>query len=146
MRQKSDWTNRRFICSSGNALHKQYSPRIEVDGQVTLIESGVIDTDSVIQSYAEACDMAQIIRSIQTGEIPSEPESALYADVSELPRSPIGMLNFIADRRREFDALSAEQKETFGNDFNRFFAGIPVPVDDSAPDVNVESAPAEKEV
>lgn len=137
MRRKSDFLSRKeqFTCS-GNCRKPLYSPVYGDDGQLVLECTGYKDTDVEISSYREQTDMAYIISRINAGDTSVLPDpDALYADVSDLPNTPIGMVNFLDGLRRQFDSLPAETREQFDNSFSRFVAGVPLPVheEDSVP-------------
>lgn len=130
MRRKSDYLSRdeQFTCS-GNCRKPLYSPVYGDDGQLVLECTGYKDTDLEISSYREQTDMAYIISRINAGDTSVLPDpNALFADVSDLPNTPIGMVNFLDGLRRQFDSLPAETRERFDNSFSRFVAGVPVPV------------------
>lgn len=132
MRRKSDYTTRDpQVTCSGNARKPLWSPVYGDDGQLFLECTGYIDTDQEIASYREQTDMAYIIGRINAGDTSVLPDpAALFADVTELPNTPIGMINFLDGLRRQFDALPAETREQFDNSFSRFLAGVPVPQPD----------------
>ena len=127
MRRKSDFLSReeQFTCS-GSCRKPLYSPVYGDDGRLALECTGYKDTDLEISSYREQTDMAYIISRINAGDTSILPDpNALYADVTDLPNTPIGMVNFLDGMRRKFDSLPAEIRETFDNSFSRFIAGVP---------------------
>lgn len=134
MRRKSDFLTRQeqFTCS-GNCRKPLYSPVYGDDGRLILEQTGFKDTDLEISSYREQTDMAYIISRINAGDSSVLPDpNSLYADVTDLPNTPIGMVNFLDGLRRQFDSLPAETREKFDNSFSRFVAGVPVHEEDPA--------------
>ena len=138
MRRSFDYLSRdEQFSSSGNSRKPLYSPVYGDDGRLSLECTGFKDTDLEISSYREQTDMAYIISRINAGDTSVLPDpNALYADVTDLPNTPIGMVNFLDDMRRKFDSLPAETRELFDNSFSRFIAGVPTCVPD-------ESGPSE---
>lgn len=127
MRRSFDYLTRDDqFTSSGNCHKPLYSPVYGDDGRLTLECTGYKDTDLEISSYREQTDMAYIISRINAGDTSVLPDpNALYADVTDLPNTPIGMVNFLDGMRRKFDSLPAETRELFDNSFSRFIAGVP---------------------
>lgn len=138
MRRSFDYLTRdEQFTSPGNCRKPLYSPVYGDDGRLALECTGYKDTDLEISSYREQTDMAYIISRINAGDTSVLPDpNALYADVTDLPNTPIGMVNFLDGLRRQFDSLPAETRELFDNSFSRFVAGVP----SHAPD---ESSPAD---
>lgn len=132
LRRKSDYLTRDpQVSCSGNARKPLWSPIYGDDGQLVLECTGYKDTDVEIASYAPQTDMAYIIARINAGDTSVLPDpDALFADVADLPNTPIGMINFLDGLRRQFDSLPAETREQFDNSFSRFVAGVPVPQPD----------------
>ena len=127
MRRKSDYQGRKIETCSGNCRKPQYAPKYGDDGTLQLRLTGFVDTDKEISSYRNQTDMAYILSRLEAGDPSVMPDpNALYADVTGLPNTPIGMVNFLDDLRRKFDGLPAELRAQFGNDFNRFVAGVPI--------------------
>lgn len=127
MRRKSDFQGREVFTNPGNAKKATYAPKYADDGSLQLIHTGFVDIDLDISSQRSQTDMAYILSRLQAGDPAVMPDpNALYADVTGLPNTPIGMVNFLDDLRRQFDSLPAETRALFDNNFNRFVAGVPV--------------------
>lgn len=147
MRRSFDYLSRdEQFSSPGNCRKPLYSPVYGDDGCLALECTGYKDTDLEISSYREQTDMAYLISRINAGDTSILPDpNALYADVTNLPNTPIGMVNFLDGLRRQFDSLPAETRELFDNSFSRFVAGVPTNVtdeSDSAKDKPVTPSPS----
>lgn len=142
LRRKSDYLTREPpVTCCGNCRKPLYAPLYGDDGQLVLECIGCKDTDEEIASYREQTDMAYIISRITAGDTTVLPDpDALYADVTDLPNTPIGMVNFLDGLRRQFDSLPAEARAQYDNSFSRYVAGVPVPQPDVpiAPPVDVQ--------
>lgn len=127
MRRSFDYLSREEqFTSPGSCRKPLYSPVYGDDGRLSLECTGYKDTDLEISSYREQTDMAFLISRINAGDTSLLPDpNALYADVTDLPNTPIGMVNFLDGMRRKFDSLPAETRELFDNSFSRFLAGVP---------------------
>lgn len=138
MRLKTDFLSREVFTNPGNPKKLTYAPKYADDGSLQLIQTGFVDTDLEISSQRSQTDMAYILSRLQAGDPAVLPDpNALYADVTGLPNTPIGMVNFLDDLRRQFDSLPAETRALFDNNFNRFVAGVPLePPHEDAPSVD----------
>ena len=135
MRRKSDFVSREVFTNPGNCRKPTYSPKYADDGSLQLVSTGFVDTDAEISSRRNQTDMSYILSRLTAGDPSVAPDpNALYGDVTGLPDSPIGMVNFLDDLHRQFDSLPAETRALFDNNFNRFIAGIPLVQDSSVPD------------
>lgn len=144
MRLKHDLLNRDFFTNPGNPKKPTYAPKYADDGSLQLVSTGFVDTDLEISSQRDKTDMSYILARLQAGDSSVMPDpDALYADVTGLPNTPIGMVNFLDGLRRQFDALPADTRALFDNNFNRFVAGVPLessPENSSAEDPVVDKS------
>lgn len=146
MRLKHDYLNRDIFTNPGNPKKPTYSPKFADDGSLQLVSTGFVDTDLEISAQRDKTDMSYILARLQAGDSSVMPDpDALYADVTGLPTTPIGMVNFLDGLRRQFDALPSETRALFDNNFNRFVAGVPVTDADRA-DEKVELQPSKPEL
>lgn len=149
MRRKFDFEGRSLFTNPGNPRKPTYAPKYLEDGSLDLVETGFVDTDLEISSQRSQTDMAYILSRLQAGDPAVLPDpDALFADVTGLPNTPIGMVNFLDDLRRQFDSLPAETRALFDNNFNRFVAGVPVepPVEAPVPVEPPVEAPVQSNV
>ena len=126
MRRKYDYDTRKSGATcSGNARKPVRQPHILDDGQIVLEITGYTDTDAQIAAYADQTDMSFCLSRLAAGDPNYMPDpQAVYADVSDMPDTPIGVLNFIEDMKQRFASLPAESRAQFDNDFNKFMAKI----------------------
>lgn len=127
MRRKSDFKDRQVFSCPGSPRKPTYSPKYADDGSLQLVPTGFVDTDLEISSRRNQTDMAYILSRLSAGDPTVAPDpNALYGDVTGLPDSPIGMVNFLDDLHRQFDSLPADTRAKFDNNFTRFLAAFPV--------------------
>ena len=127
MRRKHDFLDRDIYTNPGNSKKPTYAPKYADDGSLQLVSTGFVDTDLEISAQRDKTDMSYILARLQAGDPSVMPDpDALYTDVTGLPNTPIGMVNFLDDLRRQFDALPAETRALFDNNFTRFVAGVPL--------------------
>lgn len=112
-----------FVSNPGSPLHTIYSPKVGKDGVVELVESGVENTDDVIQSFAESTDIRVILSRVANGETELlHQRNGIFGDFTGMPKTYAEALQLHIDANRLFASLPADVREKFGNDENRFFA------------------------
>lgn len=117
------YANNSFVSNPGDPMHVLYSPKVSKSGRVELVESGVQNTDEVIQSYAESCDRALILERIKNGELDLlQKAPGVYGDFTKMPKTFGDVLQLQLDSNRLFDTLPLEIRSKFDNDRNQFFA------------------------
>lgn len=112
----------RFYTNPGNPIHIIYRPSVDKDGNIELVESGKENTDDIIQSYTESCDIVTILARACNGE----PEllnqrQGTFGDFTQMPKTFAEVLQLQIDSNRLFDSLPGDVKDKFGNDPNKFF-------------------------
>lgn len=113
--------NDKFSCP-GDPIHIIYSPVVEDDGSVRLVESGKENTDDIIQSYAESCDLNVIIQRYLNGDLDAlNQKVGTYGDFTQMPKTYAEALQMKIDSERLFDSLPVDYKRKFDNDPNKFF-------------------------
>lgn len=111
-----------FFTNPGCKDHIIYSPSVE-DGRIKLLESGKEDTDVIIQSYAEQCDMSIILSRLSAGDTSVlDARPCFYGDMTGFPESRAEFLQSVIDARAVFDNLSSEVKAKFDNDFRNWYS------------------------
>lgn len=117
------YADKKFVSNPGNKMHVLYSPKVAKDGSVELVESGVQNTDEVIQSYAESCDRSIILERIKNGEVDLlNKVPGVYGDFTKMPKTFSDVLQLQLDSARLFDSLPMDIRSKFDNDKNKFFA------------------------
>lgn len=112
------------ICScSGDPIHIVFSPKVNDDGSIDLVESGKENIQDEIQSYLESCDINVIIQRVLNGETELlQQRKAMYGDFTTMPKTYAEMLQLQIDTNRLFESLPIDVKKQFDNDVNKFFA------------------------
>lgn len=111
-----------IFTNHGDPIHIIYSPIVNSDGSIELVESGKENTDDIIQSYLPNCEMSQVIDRINNGEIGLlNQRQGMYGDFTDMPKTYAEMLQLQIDSQIMFDRLPVEIKQKFDNDANKFF-------------------------
>lgn len=93
------------------------------DGFEELVATGKQSISSMINAWADYCDMAYIISRLNAGDasvLDVVPDT--YGDVSDMPHDHRAALNTIQSARTYFDNLPEETRAKFDNDFAKWFS------------------------
>ena len=117
------YAEKRFFSDPGSPLHVLYAPKVNADGSVDLVESGVENIREYIQSFERSTDLSVILARVGAGEtqlLYQRPGS--YGDFTQLPSTYAEALQLQIDSNNLFKSLPVEVKNKFDNDPNKFFA------------------------
>lgn len=90
-----------------------------------LVETGKIDLDEYINSFAAECDINVILTKYLNGDISVLNKSAgTYADVSNIPTDVHQMYNIINYSEAVYANLTNDQKAAFNNDYETFLQAM----------------------
>ncbi len=93
------------------------------DGFDELVDTGKQSVSTMINAWADFCDMTYILSRLNAGDasvLNAVPEQ--YGDVSDMPHDHRQMLNLVNNARTYFDQLPEETRLKFDNDFAKWFS------------------------
>ena len=107
----------------GEQMRIDYSPKVNKDGTIDLVESGKFDLQEWYNSQAEGCDMHLIVSRYLAGDhdVLSRVQGVSF-DATSYPKTYAEMLQKVIDGQRLFDSLPPDVRKDYNNDFNQFFA------------------------
>lgn len=112
-----------IVSESGSRYRTVYSPKVDEEGRIELVESGKEDFQEYIDSFRESCDIRQIIRRVEEGDLSAlNQRQGFYGDVTKMPKTYAEMLQLQIDAKNDFDRLPLEIKHKFDDDANVYFA------------------------
>ena len=113
-----------FVSCAGNRFHTLYSPRVLSDGSVELVESGKDDLQEFIDSFRASTDIAFIAQRLAVGDTSVlNSRTPMFGDfVSGVPHTYAEALQLVIDGERRFNDLPLDVRNSFNNDFRRWFA------------------------
>lgn len=128
-----------FYCSSGSPDRTLYV----LDDDI-LIEAGVEDTQAIINSYKDSCDIKLLIERVTQGEYDLLMQKrGVYIDTTKFPTNIVEAQNMLRDSKRAFELLPDDIKkevggyETFSNwtddDYAKFIKNHQVKPSDPVP-------------
>jgi hypothetical protein len=115
----------RFFSCPGSPFRPVRESFYDSSGALCLRTVGTDNIDQLIQSHAAGADIVSLARRCMLGD-PSavRTDSPMYIDNVGAPKTPIDMLNTMANVRRTFDSLPADTRAEYDNDFNKFFVSM----------------------
>lgn len=111
----------RFFTEPGTSKKILYSPVVQDDGTIVLVESGVVDTDEVMEIEAQSCSLENILSRYANGDLDAlnrfEP---IYADVSDFPKTYAEFLQHAINAENGFHRLPKDIQDKYGNSWERW--------------------------
>lgn len=112
-----------FISNPGSKYQIQYKPIVQKDGTIKLVESGKINIEEYINSFAESTDMAYILQQIKLGNFDIlNQRTASYGDFTEVPKTMAEFQQRLIDGTNAFNSLPAHVRNQYDNDLWKFMA------------------------
>lgn len=101
-----------------------YSRRVDENGIVSLQATGKRDIYAHIQTYSSECSVYNIVDRVnRTGDVtPLYSMQGRYQDVSGVPTTMAGLLQFRLDAESNFRLLPHDIRERFNNNPHEFMA------------------------
>lgn len=112
-----------IVSNPGSPFHIIYKPKVDANGNIDLVESGVENTNDIINSYAESTDIRTILARVGNGDLTAlNQRNGIFGDFTGMPRTYAEALQLHIDANRLFASLPADVRQKFDNDENKFFA------------------------
>ncbi len=110
-----------FTCP-GNRKKSIFTPRFN-GSRVTLVETGTIDIQDEINSYAPYSDLRYMLSRLKVGDVSCvKSQPAFFGDFTAIPRNAIDAVNLVHDVERYFSTLPEEERIACNNDWRVYFA------------------------
>lgn len=121
---------KRVFCSSGDPIAVRYVAEMKDNGEFVLVEAGKENLYEYIQSFAESCDINNIIARFESGETDVlDQVKGFYGDFADLPDNMHEVFNILRRGRDVFDRLPVEEKEKYNNSFEQWIIDFEIPVE-----------------
>ena len=112
----------------GSPIHPVFSPELQADGSLKLVQIAVENTDEIIQSFYESTTLECILSRFMHGDTSAlNRYQPIYADLSDAPHTLAEALQTVINSRKAFDALPVDIKKEFDSDFNKWLASAGSP-------------------
>lgn len=141
-----------YYTNPGSPIRDVYSPVVHEDGKITIEVSGKENTDEIIQSFAESCDIRVIVNRFNGGDLTALNQArGMYGDFTEMPKTYAEALQMRIDAKNAFDKLNPDIKKQFNYNVDEFLAtagdeewykklGVENALKENVPEVSSEAA------
>lgn len=120
----------RVYCNPGDPIATRYVAEMKDNGEFVLVEAGKENLYEYIQSFADSCDINNIIARFESGEVDvMDQVKGFYGDFADLPDNMHEVFNILRRGRDVFDRLPVEEKEKYNNSFEQWIIDFEIPVE-----------------
>lgn len=114
-----------FKTAVGSRIIPAYTPHLEKDGTLTLVQDGEHNLYEEIQSHKDSTDLQLIINRYMNGDptVLARVQGA-YGDFSEMPQSMHEAYDLMRKAEHDFKKLPAEIQASFDNDPTKFIMSL----------------------
>lgn len=121
MKFRCSYDRARTYCPSGSRLRQTYTRG--ADG--SLVEAGVEDVFDSIQKAGDGLALADLIRRAERGDQTAIPDPVdSFVDITGAPKDLLEAHMMLSDAKSKYDALPANVKSVFNNDFATMLSAI----------------------
>lgn len=111
--------------NSGDRIVQLYTPALNADGRIDLVESGKHNLYADIQSHKDSVDIKTILARFENGDMNVlNRRTGLFLDVTDMPKTYAEMYQRIMDAEAHFMGLPLDIREKFNHSPQEFFAAI----------------------
>lgn len=111
----------KIVTESGSPIRTLYKPVVDKKGNIELEECGKENTQEIIQSYAESCDIQLILQNAMMGDVSGlQKVQGFYGDFTQMPKTYAELLQLQIDAQNTFNSLPPDVRKSFDNDVNKF--------------------------
>lgn len=115
----------RVAANPGSRIRPLFSPEVDKQGRLELVQTGQENLYEYIQSHAQSVDINYIMAMYQRGDVDAlERVQGLYTDVTGLPKTYAEMLNTIIKGEDAFMDLPLEVRQKFNHSFYEWMASM----------------------
>lgn len=118
MRKPFDFLTKHYATHDcpGNRMEPEYKERYDEEtGKKYLVKVGEINIYEKIQTYKDECDVHSILERMVNGDTSMLRTNAVYANISNMPKSYGEMFNRIKELQETFNNLPKSIREKFNN-------------------------------
>lgn len=109
----------------GDRFAPTYSPKVDENGVIELVESGKVDTYAKIQAWRESCDIKVILQKYINGDSSAlNRHMPLFGDFSDSPKSLSDYYQAMIDAENAFNNLPVDVRAKFNHSPSEFFTSI----------------------
>lgn len=118
----------RVLANVGTREHILYSPQLDEDGHMELVETGREDIYEQIQSHKDSCDIHTILRRFEAGDTEVLMQrQGNFGDFTTIPKTYADLLNSVIAGEQYFSQLPVETRAKFGHSFQQWMVSMDKP-------------------
>lgn len=122
---RTQFDREKIASNSGDYLNPTFSPKVNDDGSIDLVETGVVDTYQEIQAWKDSCDIHAILSKYFNGDASAlSKNTPLFGDFTEAPQSLAEYYQRLIDAEAAFNRLPVETRAMFNHSASEFFSSI----------------------
>lgn len=115
---------RDFVTCNGNRKKVVYSSIFNGE-RIVLKESGMIDTQEAINSFAPYTDLNYMLHRLSVGDTSVlSSRKPIFGNFAGMPDNPVDAINMVQNARDSFGHLSEEDRKAFGNDWRVWLSSL----------------------
>lgn len=120
---KDFFVEEKFVSDPGDRYRPIYTPEIQSDGTIELVQTGVEDLQEIYNSQRETCDVNVLVQKFMSGdETALSRGNPVFLDLLGAPKSLMEAYQIQFRAQQAFERLPAEIRDQFGSDFGKFIA------------------------
>lgn len=114
------------ICTNpGTGVKQLYEARVDNNGSIDLVESGVEDLYDFIQSFKESVDINTIVKRFAAGDTDVlAKRQAHYGDFTQFPSTYAEMLDAVIRGENYFNSLPLDVRKEFNFSFAEWMSAM----------------------
>lgn len=115
----------KFFTESGDPMKPVYTPKLQSDGFVELVQTGEEDLQEYIDSFAEECTIDYVLKRCAVGDqTVLSKRQGVYGDFTDVPKTYAEVLQKVIDGHTYFDSLPLAVRKKFDQSFEKWFMMI----------------------
>lgn len=109
----------------GSGIKQLYSPKLQEDGTIQLVESGTDDLYAEIQSHRDSCDIHVLLKRYQLGDVEALSKvQGTYGDFTAMPKTFAEALNAMIAGEQMFNSLPVDVRKNFDFSLEKFMLAM----------------------
>lgn len=115
-------SNKNIVTESGSPVTETYEYDF-IDGNKTLVKSGVVNTQDYIESFRKESDIHNILnRFINGDEAIISARKGTFIDITDIPDNFIDAHKYATVSKSFFESLDPKIREKYNNSYEEFYS------------------------
>lgn len=115
----------RVLSNVGNPVKPVYEAKVDSNGVIDLVQTGIENLYDYIQSFKDSCDINVIVKKFASGDVSVlSKKQGTYGDFSNMPETYAEMLNIVIAGENMFNSLPVETRAKFNHSFREWMSSM----------------------